>query len=384
MTIIKFIKTLMPAQFLLFYVFFMTGLVVNFLQLLTLLIWPFNIKLYRKLNIWLAYSFWTNMTSLASYWSGSTVDLYMNEEDFKYIGKEHAIIIMNHKYDIDWLMGWVICQRVGMLAGSKIIGKSTLSLIPLIGWCWLFTESIFIKRQWETDKKKLVEGMDKILNNYPDNYYFNVLIYCEGTRFTKSKHEESMKVAREKGFPELKHHILPRTKGFSLLAKGASGRINAVYDLTLGIEEKDGIRPDLNGMRNGIPFKGELVVKRIPMSEVPQDDAGSAEFIHNLYRKKDELFDVYHKNGTFKSLNISQINKPPNYYDLYLHVMWAILLCTPMLYYLFYIIQNGTLYSNIVLCLVLVGASVSSKLFIGFSSSEKGSKYGQAVDKKKE
>jgi hypothetical protein len=33
-----------------------------------------------------------------------------------------------------------------------------------------------------------------------------------------------MKVAREKGLPDLKHHLLPRTKGFNLLVKGASGR----------------------------------------------------------------------------------------------------------------------------------------------------------------
>lgn len=51
-------------------------------------------------------------------------------------------------------------------------------------------------------------------------------MFCEGTRFTKEKHQESMKVAREKGLPELKHHLLPRAKGFSLLARGAQGRSN--------------------------------------------------------------------------------------------------------------------------------------------------------------
>jgi lysophosphatidic acid acyltransferase / lysophosphatidylinositol acyltransferase len=49
-------------------------------------------------------------------------------------------------------------------------------------------------------------------------------MFCEGTRFTKNKWEASMKVAREKGLKELKHHLLPRTKGFSLLARGAAGR----------------------------------------------------------------------------------------------------------------------------------------------------------------
>lgn len=59
---------------------------------------------------------------------------------------------------------------------------------------------------------------------YPDDYFFNVLMFCEGTRFTKTKHEESMKIARDKGLPELKHHLLPRTKGFSIIARGAQDR----------------------------------------------------------------------------------------------------------------------------------------------------------------
>ncbi len=46
--------------------------------------------------------------------------------------------------------------------------------MPLIGWCWLFTESIFINRKWETDKKLLVEGLDKNLTDYPEDCYFNV------------------------------------------------------------------------------------------------------------------------------------------------------------------------------------------------------------------
>lgn len=49
-------------------------------------------------------------------------------------------------------------------------------------------------------------------------------MFCEGTRFTAKKHEESMKVARSKGLKELKHHLLPRTKGFQLMMKGANGR----------------------------------------------------------------------------------------------------------------------------------------------------------------
>lgn len=66
--------------------------------------------------------------------------------------------------------------------------------------------------------------------------------------------------------------------------------VNAIYDLTIGIQDTDGIKPNLNAIRNGIPFKGEMFVRRIPMSEVPQDDEGSAQFIHKLYREKVKCF----------------------------------------------------------------------------------------------
>jgi len=350
--------------------------------LLTLVLWPINKKLYRKLNIYLAYSFWINMTSLGRYWSGSKMDIYMDPEDFKLIAKEHAICIMNHKYDIDWLMGWIVCQRTGLLSGNKIIGKASLRLIPLMGWSWLATESIFVKREWETDKKKLTEGLDKILIDYPDDWFFNVLMFCEGTRFTKAKHDVSMEVARKKNLPELKHHLLPRTKGFSMLIRGAAGRIDAVYDLTIGIEEKDGIHPDLSNMRNGVPFSGEMIVRRIPMKDVPQDDEGSAKFIYDLYNKKDEIFDTYKRTGSFKSLGVPLVDKPDNYYDYYLSIMWCCLLITPLFYYMWLFLLHASIYAKFGLFLILFLASATANMFIGFSSSDKGSKYGKADTKK--
>ncbi len=47
---------------------------------------------------------------------------------------------------------------------------------------------------------------------------------CEGTRYTETKRLESMKYAREKNLPELKYHILPRTRGFTMVMRGANGK----------------------------------------------------------------------------------------------------------------------------------------------------------------
>jgi lysophosphatidic acid acyltransferase/lysophosphatidylinositol acyltransferase len=94
MGILQNIKKLLVVQLFLFYVLLISGLIINFLQLLTLIIWPFNKQLYRKLNVHLAYSLWSFLTCLGQYWSGSEVELYISDEDFKYLNKEHIICLM--------------------------------------------------------------------------------------------------------------------------------------------------------------------------------------------------------------------------------------------------------------------------------------------------
>ena len=56
------------------------------------------------------------LTFLAQWWAGCECAVYLeNADDEKYIGKEHVIVLMNHKYDIDWLMTWLLAERWGML-----------------------------------------------------------------------------------------------------------------------------------------------------------------------------------------------------------------------------------------------------------------------------
>ena len=33
----------------------------------------------------------------------------------KFINKEHAVGLLNHRGDIDWMVGWVFLERTGML-----------------------------------------------------------------------------------------------------------------------------------------------------------------------------------------------------------------------------------------------------------------------------
>jgi len=64
----------------------------------------------------------------------------------------------------------VCCWR---LQGTKIYGKSSLKYVPLIGWAWMFTESIFLRRDWDQDKQTITRDL-KCIRDYPDGYWVTV------------------------------------------------------------------------------------------------------------------------------------------------------------------------------------------------------------------
>ena len=37
------------------------------------------------------------------------------EATYKCINTEHALVVLNHRGDLDWMIGWVIIDRMGML-----------------------------------------------------------------------------------------------------------------------------------------------------------------------------------------------------------------------------------------------------------------------------
>lgn len=68
----------------------------------------------------------SEILTMAEWWSNSRCNLWGDEEALRLFGKEHCMVVMNHKYDVDWLMCWFICDKLGML------GVSTLSVLFLI------------------------------------------------------------------------------------------------------------------------------------------------------------------------------------------------------------------------------------------------------------
>jgi lysophosphatidic acid acyltransferase/lysophosphatidylinositol acyltransferase len=103
-------------------------------------------------------------------WAGSTIRLHGDKKLHDTVGKERAIILMNHTYEIDGVMTWVVCDHVGILGNSKVMAKKALKFAPIVGWTWYFAEILFLDRDWNKDQIMLSRQFDTLLE-WPDPFW---------------------------------------------------------------------------------------------------------------------------------------------------------------------------------------------------------------------
>ncbi|XP_019229702.1 PREDICTED: 1-acyl-sn-glycerol-3-phosphate acyltransferase PLS1-like isoform X2 [Nicotiana attenuata] len=106
------------------------------------------------------------------------VELYTDQETYDLMGKEDALVISNHRSDIDWLVGWVIAQ--------------------VLGWSMWFSGYISLERSWAKDENTLKSGFQQ-LNDFHQPFWLAVSV--EGTRFTHTKLLAAQEYATSAGLP---------------------------------------------------------------------------------------------------------------------------------------------------------------------------------------
>ena len=66
------------------------------------------------------------MLVLGTHYSGSEVNVYADPEVFQDFGSHHGIFLVNHHYEVDWLITWVVADACNQLARGKVIAKKML------------------------------------------------------------------------------------------------------------------------------------------------------------------------------------------------------------------------------------------------------------------
>lgn len=110
------------------------------------------------------------MVFIVEWWSGSRAIVFGDPDVIKNLfGKEPSMLLLNHTYEIDWLIGWVVCDRSQVLGNAKVFVKKMLQYAPILGWSWKMQEIVFLERNWEKDKLSLGTQLQR-LAEYPIPY----------------------------------------------------------------------------------------------------------------------------------------------------------------------------------------------------------------------
>ncbi|XP_042445803.1 1-acyl-sn-glycerol-3-phosphate acyltransferase PLS1-like [Zingiber officinale] len=286
--------------------FLLSGLIVNFVQAIFFVtIRPFSKSMYRRINRVVAELLWIELVWLVDWWAGVKVELYGDSKTFELMGKEHALLICNHRSDIDWLVGWVLAQRSGCLGSALAVMKKSSKLLPVIGWSMWFTEYLFLERSWAKDENTLKLGLQR-LKDFPRPFW--LALFVEGTRFTPEKLLAAQEYAASQGLPIPRNVLIPRTKGFVSAVQIMRPFVPAVYDVTVAIPS-DQPSPTMLRILKGQPSVVHVHVKRHPLADLPGTDEGVSQWCKDIFVAKDAFLDKYKSEGSF-GVEQRQIGRP--------------------------------------------------------------------------
>lgn len=285
---------------------------------------------------------------------------------------------MKHHYEVAWLFTLVVAVVFGTLPAIKTMAKKMMSYIPTFGWAWALTDTIFMERDWAKDQKILEDGI-KVLASY--SYPIWLLAFPEGTRKTTEKFRQGQDFAtRKRGLLTYKHHLVPRTKGFSHIMRSVDiNKFKCIYDATFAVNEVQGAKPNVASLINANSVLVDIFIRRIPVSQVPQDPELSSKFLLDLFKEKDLLLESYFQSGckSFTSHIPKESNddKVEDFEPTYLRpriqplintVILNILIAIPIMYKLLTVLTSGSIFQLFSVTLVVFAVHLSLKKILRY------------------
>jgi len=218
-------------------------------------------------------------------YSGTKVILCTREGDedvLKTIGHDQAIILSNHRGDVDWLVGLQILDAGGGLGACKAIIKRSLLAVPLFGFLWWCVDFVSVRRNWQQDSKALEEGY-KAQHAYRScQVPYSLSIFPEGTRLTPKKLLDSQAFAKSRGLSEFEHVLCPRTKGVWSAVNGL--KLDAIYDAT--VAPAGGA--NMMTLACARPAELRVYFERLEPKSVPRDEESLNSWLFQRWEVKEE------------------------------------------------------------------------------------------------
>ncbi|CAA0833464.1 1-acyl-sn-glycerol-3-phosphate acyltransferase 2 [Striga hermonthica] len=343
--------------------FLLSGLVLNLLQAISLvLVRPFSKNAYRRVNKELAELIWLELIWLFDWWANIKVLSILLTLFVIISGKEHALLICNHRSDIDWLVGWVLAQRAGCLGSAVALIKKAVIYLPVIGWSMWFAGFIFLERNWSKDEGTMKLGFES-LSDFPMPFW--LALFVEGTRFTQEKLVAAQQYAACAGLPIPRNVLIPRTKGFVAAVTHLRTFVPVIYNITVAVPKNEP-RPTLLRILRGRSSTVHVHIERHLMQELPETSSGIAQWCNDMFVAKDAFLERHLDTNTFGDDIRRDIGRPKR--SLLVVMCWSCLLLLAIVkFFETYPFSWG----EVAFCVVFLAlVTILMQILITFSQSE--------------
>lgn len=317
----------------------------------------------------------------------------MDPQDLLLMKKEHSILLVNHRCATELLVIGTFVNYLGILGNLRWFMKKSVSYLPILGWIWALQENILLERNFAKDKAKFGKQLISLFRHC-DPFIFT--FFPEGTRFTKEKHTASMKIAREKALPELKHHLLPRTKGFVTLVQNLKENYNlnplsvSIIDVLLSIhaEGSESSTWTLSDVFQGHGGNVKILLRRYHIQDIPlennNDDGECAMWLQERYQEKDKLLQNYENSPdrnffSDETVSLPSFQLPKSCSMLILVIFLDVILLLPLISQIITILIQGNYIQVTMIFGGLFLLNYMYKSVIGGIQNDKCSDYGTAV-----
>eukprot|EP01147_Barroeca_monosierra_P003528 gene3528-6146_t len=219
---------------------------------------------------------------------------------------ENQISFVNHQCDVDWLVLTSLLRVANADGRMAFMLKNTLKYVPLFGWFWWMSGFVYVRKSWQHDEQRIKCKLHALAES--DRKYAFV-IFPEGTRYTLEKVTESNEFASSRGYPEMKHVLTPRSKGFATSIQSLYPSLESVYDITIAYTTCSAayvrpVPPSLFLVLNvGIVGREydqvHVHVKRYDAKTIPKDNAGLDSWLRERFIEKDRRLHRFHQGYGF-------------------------------------------------------------------------------------
>lgn len=198
------------------------------------------------------------------------------------------IITSNHILDLDFLIYNIIFSNTTLKSINNGLAKKMVGYqLPIYGFLGILTGDIFLNRKIGLDVFKLNKK----------KYFNNLLIFPEGTCYTKDRKIISDNYCNKNKLIKFKHHLYPRITGIKTIIE-SNKNIKYIYDFTIVYDK---IYPDDYGkhytfftyITNIYSFPNKVFIK---INKYKINYCNIEKQIVKIYTQKDKFIEEFNSN----------------------------------------------------------------------------------------